>query len=273
MPRQEREESSTSAIAFTSEVEVGFYEIAGLLGPRARAMLARMAEAEAGAEEAREGAGESAEAGAEAGAEESAGESAGEARAGAEAGAEESAGESAGESAEAGAEAGARRESGGESVGESAGESTDGFARGRALVEWLRENGLSKTNAQATLTISLKIRDIGKRDEVIERLADILRRNGKSVHEDRVKDLADCYMSRKKWSAKRLRDLYEGKKLYRSLLALHAIELGYGTPSDSILTIYKKMAEVGDRRRRDSFVGISGTVMQEVNIKWWRAQQ
>lgn len=145
-------------------------------------------------------------------------------------------------------------------------------ARGLLLVAWLQESGISEANAKATIKIYTKIRSIGKRDEVIERLTGILQRNGKTVYEDHVKDLADCYMSRKKWSAKRLRDLYQGKGLYRCLLALRALELGYGDPRDSILDVYKRIAEVGAKRRESSFVGITGEVMQEVHIEWWRAQ-
>lgn len=149
--------------------------------------------------------------------------------------------------------------------------SREGAARGRLFVAWLAESGISETNATAAVKIYTKIRDLGKRDAVISTLTNVLVKNGKNVNEEAVKALADCMMSRKKWSAKRLRDLFEGKKLYRSLLALRALELGCGDPRDSILAVFKHMAEVGDLRRKDSFVGITGQV-QQVHIEWWRAQ-
>ena len=146
-------------------------------------------------------------------------------------------------------------------------------ARGLLLVTWLQEAcGISENNARATLKIYVKLRDIDKRDKVIERLTGILQGNGKTVHEDSVKDLADCYMSRKKWSAKRLRGLYEGKGLYRCLLALRGLELGYGDPRHSLLSVFKQMTEAGHQRRQGSFVGITGQVQQQVHIEWWRAQ-
>ena len=137
--------------------------------------------------------------------------------------------------------------------------------------DWLMENGVSEKNATSTVKIFNKLNTLSKRDEVIETFIRILTKGGKSVNYGHTEDMANVFMSRKKWSAKRLRDLYEAEKRgYTALTALHGISRGYGEPSDDFFTVFHKMAEAGAERRKGQFVGITGEVEQEVHLNWWR---
>jgi len=137
--------------------------------------------------------------------------------------------------------------------------------------DWLVENGVSEKNATATIKIFNKLNAISKRDELIETFIRILVKGGKSVNYGLTEEMANVFMSRKKWSAKRLRSLYEAeKRVYMALTALHGISRGYGEPSDDFFTVFHKMAEAGAERRKGQFVGITGEVEQQVHLQWWR---
>ena len=136
--------------------------------------------------------------------------------------------------------------------------------------DWLTENGVSEKNAIMTMKIFNKLNPLSKRDEVIETFIRILVKGGKSVNYGHTEDMADVFMSRKKWSAKRLRSLYEGKRGYLALTALHGIGRGYGEPSDDFFTVFHKMVEAGAERRKAQFTGITGNVEQQVHLQWWR---
>ena len=136
--------------------------------------------------------------------------------------------------------------------------------------DWLVKNGVSEKNATATMKIFNKLNPISKRDEVIETFIRIMVKGGKPVNYDHTEDMANVFMSRKKWSAKRLRSLYEGKRGYQALTALHGISRGYGEPSDDFFTVFHKMVEAGHERRKGQFVGITGEVEQQVHLQWWR---
>jgi len=141
------------------------------------------------------------------------------------------------------------------------------------VLDLLEGEGVSKKNAEVTVRIFQKLNDIPRRDDVIDTFSSILLKNGKVVDSEKVKAVADVMMSRKKWSAKRLRDLYEGKKAFRMLTALHGISRGYGQPGDSVLDIFKKMVEAGAVRRQGQFTGITGEVEQTLHLEWWREQE
>jgi hypothetical protein len=136
--------------------------------------------------------------------------------------------------------------------------------------DWLVKNGVSEKNAVNTMKIFNKLNALSKRDEVIETFIRILTKGGKPVNYGHTEDMADVFMSRKKWSAKRLRDLYEGKRGYQALTALHGISRGYGEPTDDFFTVFHKMVEAGNERRKGQFVGITGQAEQEVHLQWWR---
>lgn len=136
--------------------------------------------------------------------------------------------------------------------------------------DWLVQNGVSEKNATSTVKIFNKLNALSKRDEVIETFTRILVKGGKAVNYGHTENMANVFMSRKKWSAKRLRDLYEGKRGYRALVALHGISRGYGEVGDDIFTVFHKMVEAGHERRKNQFTGITGSVEQEVHLQWWR---
>ena len=136
--------------------------------------------------------------------------------------------------------------------------------------DWLVANGVSEKNAVKTLMIFNKLNPLQKRDEVIEEFIRIMEKGGKAANYSHTKDMANVFMSRKKWSAKRLRDLYECKRGYTALTALHGISRGYGEPTDDFFTVFHKMVEAGAERRKSQFTGITGSVEQEVHLQWWR---
>ena len=105
------------------------------------------------------------------------------------------------------------------------------------LKDWLVKNGVQEERAETVTKIYRSLAVLTYREEVIASLTKILEKNNKKVRDEYVAALADVMMSRKKWSAMRLRDLYEGPGLYTALAALHAAAVFVGLFSDSFRNI------------------------------------
>ena len=138
------------------------------------------------------------------------------------------------------------------------------------LKDWLVKNGVQEERAETVTKIYRSLAVLTYREEVIASLTKILEKNNKKVRDEYVAALADVMMSRKKWSAMRLRDLYEGPGLYTALAALHGIHRGCGTPDDTLTSTFANMAEVGHERRQARFAGVRGEILQRANMEWWR---
>lgn len=139
------------------------------------------------------------------------------------------------------------------------------------LTDWLVKNGVEEARAKYLVKVYRVLAALTYREEVIASLTKILERNEKKVRPEYISALADTMMSRKKWSAMRLRDLYEGPGFYTALTALHGLHRGCATPDDTLASTFANMAEVGHERRRGRFAGVQGEILQNANMEWWRA--